>query len=444
MIAVEKLMTAIEEFLAEDRSLLSGAEAAESLMALSAGIDRLTGAQLELTGRVEACGVWGLDGSRSAATWLTTRTRASRAAAGADLKLARALRQVLPLTAEAVLQGSLPVGHARILAREATKTARMRDTLTDPRLGETLLLASAALPADDFLRATRAWAYRADPDAADASYREDRESYEFALSPTTGGVIPHGKLSPDVAEMLQTALRAEIGVPAADDPRSTWQRQHDALGSLSARLLASGGLGTSHGVRPQIVIHVPLATALAQPGTPGQPPAWLQDSRTPLPTNLLDRLACDSHLMHALLGADGEVLHFGRAKRLFDGPLRRAMETRDGHCRYPGCTTPPSHCEGHHLQRWTQGGLTNIDQGALLCWHHHTHVHAHNIRIAKTPDGGLTFTHPHGQTIATTHPGRAPDPDPHPWTQPQLDTRSATQLDAARTGPGEDDCRGPT
>ncbi len=444
MSALDRLMTAIDGYMAEDRSDLSGTEAAESLTALTAGINRLTGAQIELTGQVENSGVWGLDGSRSAATWLTAHTQASRAAAGADLKLARTLARNLPMTAAAVLAGDLPVAHARILARECTKTVRMRETLTNPRLGEPLLLASAGIPADDFLRVARAWAYRADPDAADAGYREDTDTYQFALSTTTGGVIPHGKLSPDVAEMLQTALRAEIGVPAADDKRSAWQRQHDALGSLSARLLSNGGLGTTHAVRPQIVVHVPLAAALAAPGTPGIPPAWLQDSRTPLPTCLLDRLACDSDLMHAVLRADGEVLHFGRAKRLFEGPQRRAMEARDGHCRYPGCTAPPSHCEGHHLLRWTLGGVTNIDQGALLCWHHHTHVHAHNITIQKTPDGGLTFTHPDGHLIGTTYPQGAPDPDPLPWTDPETTEQDGHAGPSPGTAPGEDSCRGPT
>ncbi len=99
------LMTAIDGYLAEDRGDLSGSEAAESLTALTTGINRLTAAQIELTGQVEDSGVWGLDGSRSAATWLTAHTRTSRAVAGADLKLARALARNLPATAAAVWLG---------------------------------------------------------------------------------------------------------------------------------------------------------------------------------------------------------------------------------------------------------------------------------------------------------------------------------------------------
>jgi hypothetical protein len=164
----------------------------------------------------------------------------------------------------------------------------------------------------------------------------------------------------------------------------------------------------------------------------------------PLPTSLLDRLACDSQLMHAVLGADGEILHFGRAKRLFEGPLRRAMETRDGHCRYPNCTTPPSHCEGHHLQRWTHGGLTNIDQGALLCWHHHDHVHTHNIHITKTTNAGLTFTDRNGWPIGTTHPQPSPDPNPHPWKDPKSPNQDTPRQAITGTATGNEDCRGPT
>jgi hypothetical protein len=52
----------------------------------------------------------------------------------------------------------------------------------------------------------------------------------------------------------------------------------------------------------------------------------------------------------AVLGGDGQVLDVGRERRLFTGPLRRALVLRDGGCAFPGCDRPP---------RWT----TDITSG---------------------------------------------------------------------------------
>jgi Domain of unknown function (DUF222) len=413
--SLEALNAAAEVYLAEDRSQLSGTESVDALLTLTQVVSRLDGARVELAGRVEESGVWGLDGSRSAPAWLARQTRGLRVAVASDLKLARALQGLLPRTADAVRTGELPVAHAKIISRLCTKSPRMRELLAHPELGEQLLLGHAHLALDEFTVYCKAWANRADPEAADASYREDREGFEFRLSKTSHGVVPSGLVDPTVAEMIETVMRAEIGVPAASDQRTTAQRRHDALGSVFARVLSGGALGREHAVRPQVVVQVPLATMQAAPGTPGLPPAWLQDSRAPLCSAELDRLACDSEVRFALLNGDGEVLQLGRSKRLFEGALRRAMETRDGGCRYPGCFAPSSQSEGHHLKRWVDGGLTDLDEGALLCWHHHVHVHAHDIRIKKVGGGGLDFYDRNGALLGTTDPRGGPDPDPLPW-----------------------------
>ena len=39
-------------------------------------------------------------------------------------------------------------------------------------------------------------------------------------------------------------------------------------------------------------------------------------------------------------------------------------------CPYPGCTTPASECQVHHLTAWAQGGETNISNLTMLCGVH--------------------------------------------------------------------------
>ena len=56
------------------------------------------------------------------------------------------------------------------------------------------------------------------------------------------------------------------------------------------------------------------------------------------------------------------------------------MWLRDGGCTYPGCSAPPQWTDGHHLIHWADFGVSDLQNGALLCGRHHTTVH--NRRLA--------------------------------------------------------------
>jgi hypothetical protein len=43
-----------------------------------------------------------------------------------------------------------------------------------------------------------------------------------------------------------------------------------------------------------------------------------------------------------------QVLDLRQARRLFTGPVRRALVLRDGGCAFPGCDRPARWCDGHH------------------------------------------------------------------------------------------------
>ncbi|WP_141014800.1 HNH endonuclease signature motif containing protein [Nocardioides sambongensis] len=84
------------------------------------------------------------------------------------------------------------------------------------------------------------------------------------------------------------------------------------------------------------------------------------------------RLACTARILPAVLGGKSEVLDLGRARRLFTAAQRTALGLRDKTCRGEGCSIPARWCEAHHLDPWSKGGKTNLDDGVLLCaFHHH-------------------------------------------------------------------------
>lgn len=79
------------------------------------------------------------------------------------------------------------------------------------------------------------------------------------------------------------------------------------------------------------------------------------------------------------------VIDVGRSSRLFTRRQRVALAARDGGCRFEGCDRPPSWTEAHHIEWWSRGGATSIDNGILLCRHHHLLVHDHGWNIRPDP-----------------------------------------------------------
>jgi hypothetical protein len=129
------------------------------------------------------------------------------------------------------------------------------------------------------------------------------------------------------------------------------------------------------------------------------------------------RLACDASVVGMVRGPGSEVLDVGRKRRTVPAALRRALERRDGGCRFPGCGS--RFCDAHHIVPWAAGGETHLENLVLLCRHHHRRVHEDGWRVERVPGGGtresrgrgdgFTFRRPDGRRVP-----RVPPPDPVP------------------------------
>ncbi|MFB3051101.1 MAG: HNH endonuclease, partial [Acidimicrobiia bacterium] len=73
----------------------------------------------------------------------------------------------------------------------------------------------------------------------------------------------------------------------------------------------------------------------------------------------------------------------------------------------------------HHIQHWSQGGATNLDNLILLCGFQHRFVHEHDWQITTSDDGTFQF--------------RKPDWTPYPPPQPGLHPRLAALVDTRPT-----------
>ncbi|MBI2526347.1 MAG: HNH endonuclease, partial [Candidatus Rokubacteria bacterium] len=129
-----------------------------------------------------------------------------------------------------------------------------------------------------------------------------------------------------------------------------------------------------------------------------------------VPAEMPRRLACDASRVVMRHAPDGRLVEIGARTRTIPPALRRALDHRDGGCRFPGCGLPFG--QGHHLRHWAQGGPTTLSNLALLCRRHHRAVHEEGYQVERQPDGALRFRRPDGRPLPEVPPPAAVPADP--------------------------------
>ena len=121
---------------------------------------------------------------------------------------------------------------------------------------------------------------------------------------------------------------------------------------------------------------------------------------------------CDNVRIPVVLqhDADGRVVEVGARTRTIPPALRRALQHRDGGCRFPGCGVRFG--QGHHIHHWAQGGPTTLSNLVLLCRRHHRAVHEEGFQVDRDSDGELRFRRPDGQPILDVPPPPPVPEDP--------------------------------
>jgi hypothetical protein len=95
------------------------------------------------------------------------------------------------------------------------------------------------------------------------------------------------------------------------------------------------------------------------------------------------------------------------------GAIRRAVQLRAGHCEWPGCCKPLTHCDIHHLRHKRDGGPTSVTDCVALCqFHHDVCIHRLGWLLVLQPDASTTAYGPKGQVIHSHGPpgGNGPRP----------------------------------
>ncbi len=401
----------------------------EAIVTLSAHIHVANHRLLVLLAEFDRRGGWKPAGHRSCAHWLAFRTGIGLGAARERMRAARALHK-LPQTSAAMARGELSFSKVRALTRVA-------DDLESPEEEARLVEFARECTAAQLETLIRGWKTVSRKDEVELE-RERHRSRFLSVCPAEDGMYRvRGRLDPEVGALLMRAIEAagdalfrssrdwapEDGTrgPATREitPR---QRRADAIGLLAeqAMRVGFGGTGSAHaedvsaetssgagrcdngsrpangeaniagagggascptpisGTRPeryQVVLHVDASTLRAD----GEPDRSHLSDGTRLSAETSRRLCCDAGVVRATRGPRGEVLDVGRRTRTVPPSLRRALEIRDGGCRFPGCGI--RFTEAHHIVHWADGGETKLSNLVLLCRFHHRAVHEEGFSV---------------------------------------------------------------
>ncbi len=416
----------------EDSALATFAERAElealgeEIATLAAQIHAATYRLLVMIAEFDERQGWNSGGPgafHSCAHWLSWRTGISMGPAREKVRTARALSE-LPKISAAMERGELSFSKVRALTRVATPE-KEQELLEFAQAGTTAHV-------EKLVRLWRRMDRQEEIDEAQAQHEGRKLAVYFD---DDGTLVIRGRLAPEAGAAVLRAIEAaedelwraerpqvphegegqhrgegqhphldpppaggggreaNTSTPALDphvqdaDP-SPAQRRADALVHL-----AEQALGNTPGDRYQVVVHV--AEPVLEDADARGVSALEDGVRVSAETS--QRIACDCSKVEVTVDDEGSALDIGRKSRVVPAPMRRALEMRDLHCRFPGCTS--RHCDAHHLVHWAAGGETKLDNLVLLCRRHHRLVHEGGFRAELGQGGALEIRWPGGAPL---------------------------------------------
>lgn len=396
------LHAAIDLIVGADLGSLSDPEVTARLAALRRPITRLAAERARLTAELERRASSTVDDPAKQAAArqrlrrdLTERNRAAPAETKRDAEAGR-IADEHDATGAAFLAGDLSADHVRLIGETLEAVAAEERAEVEDDLLEVARRTNAIV----FGRHAREVAARHAPQLHDR--RASRQSLQRrvrAYDTPDGGFAFSGLLYGLAAETARTALAAFRRPDAAGEHRTPEQRSADAFEQLCASALRAGEAPSQHGVRPQVLVTIPLEEVLR-----GNTGLARFASGEPISIGKLRTLLSDCSWARILLGPDSTPLEASEAVRTVPAGLWRALVARDGGCRWPGCDAPAAWCDvAHGARAFADRGRLGPGNAALLCRRHHRRFDHSDLRI-RIDGASVTFHDPQGRPIASDGP----------------------------------------
>lgn len=327
---------------------------------------------------------------------------------------------------ELLFDGGLAVDAAEAISRAAANP-RCGDQI-DQVLGTLLQLGTTA-EYDDVLLAAQRWEQLADSDGAhvDAEKCHGRRKAGIHIYDGVGTMTATWGAADAVANQAifdkfcqaeftadwdETVARYGDKACAALMPRTAAQRRADALTAIFQAAAATPAdanrpepvvnlvidLDTFHevlvdaglvadGVLRRDAAHGPVTKRHCQ-----------TDTGVPVDPLTVLQAAIAGSVRRVVVDRCGQVIEWGRKRRLFSGSARRAVMLQASRCIYPGCRAPLGNCQADHLQAWADDGQTRPQNGGPVCGRHNR-FKSRGYRIWRDPGGQWHTYRPDGSEI---------------------------------------------
>jgi hypothetical protein len=394
------LAEAIDQFCDRMQDGRSPEDVAGELIHLRYQCDRLELEFSKSAAAFAATDEYDAQGSTSPVHWIRLNCHMASGSAGDRVAVGEQLAAV-PMSVQTMNEGEIGFAHLALIARTAEALA---ESPTAKPFDETRLLDKARdFSVGRFRRFCHHMRHAADPQGYAAEEAQGVEARTLSLSSGESGMVwVNGVLDAEGGAVLRTALEPLARRTGKGDDRKHDRRLADALVELAHHSLENGLVPQRAGQRAHLQVTTTLETLMQRAGAQA---ADLEFS-LPISAASVERLACDCNVTRILLGQDSAVIDVGRSTRRVKPATRRALNVRDGGCRWPGCDRLASWTSGHHLVHWSRGGTSDLPNLVLLCYRHHWMVHEGKWLVVKTDDGQVLAIPP--QMDLLMHPARGP------------------------------------
>ena len=368
----------------EDRPLES---LEREICELAADIAVATCRWLGLVAEFDDRGGWAEWGVTSCAHWLSWRCSIGLVTAREHVRIAHKLRE-LPRVHEAFSRGELSYCKVRALCRVARPE-------TEADLLEIALNATGA----QLEKLVRGYAGALSATLGTAQRVHDLRYLRWSWN-EDGSLRLEGRLPAEDGALVLRALGGlEAPAGEAEDYAASpaGACRADALVAMARAAVADTAPGGA-AAPCEVVVHVDARTlesdAVVERCHLAEGPALAPETAR--------RLGCDAAVVR-IVERDGRPLTVGRRTRTISPALRRALRSRDAGCRFPGCTHE-RFLHAHHIQHWSRGGATTLENLVQLCSYHHRLVHEGGFRV-ECARASVRFRRPDGTVIAAVAGG---------------------------------------
>ena len=336
-------------------------------------------------------------GGRAAAATVREKLHMTARQATAEVELAATVASQFPATLAVWRSGEITAGHARVIAKVGD----------DPEHADepALLEMARGVPVDLFARMTRH--YAAQTDSCAEHTRQHRNRWASLIQDPDGSWRLTAYYDYDTGKRISIAFnqmvrtyRSSVAINGIDrtDKSTPQQRRADALANLIT------GEGPHNRPDTTLLVIADYDTVTRQLRN------LRYDDGLPIPAHRIAEFAARAKILPAIFDAEGDPLWLGRAARDASTGQRAVLVARDGGCAT--CAAPAEATEPHHIEWFSRGGPTDIDNLALLCERCHHLIHDDGWQLHRNNDH---------LTLRPPPPGTAP-PRPRHNTRPQHGT----------------------